>query len=172
MPGSNQEEARQKAGGPPLPHSGVDVGAQITALDTLTTTDLQIEWRRLYLAAPPNRLSRDLLLRGIAYELQEQVHGGLSPDIQRRLRSLVESTDKQSRSRATLAITLKPGTKLVREWRGHVHAVNILDDGLDYRDQRYRSLTRVARLIIGVHWSAPLFIGLNKRRPAMEGHDE
>ena len=121
-------------------------------------------WRRLYRATPPTRLSRDLLLRGVAHKLQEQLHGGLSPTIQRRLRSLVEGTDKQSRSRAAPAITLKPGTKLVREWRGHVHTVNVLDDGFDYRGERYRSLTRIARLITGMHWSGPLFFGLSKRR--------
>jgi hypothetical protein len=63
---------------------------------------------------------------------------------------------------------LKPGTKLVREWRGRAHTVNVLDDGFDYRGQRYRSLTQIDRLITGVHWSGPLFFGLSKRRSATE----
>jgi hypothetical protein len=134
----------------------------------LTTADLQIEWRRLYRAAPPTRLSRDLLVRGVAHKLQEQVYGGLSPDTRRRLRSLVEGPDKQNRPRAAPASPLKPGTKLVREWRGHVHTVNVLNDGFDYRGRRYRSLTQIARLITGVHWSGPLFFGLSKRRSVME----
>jgi hypothetical protein len=173
MPGSHDEEVHRGTGEPPRPAplasisgSGGDIGARITALDALTIADLQIEWRRLYRAMPPTRLSRDLLVRGVAYKLQEQTHGGLSPGIQRRLRSLVEGPDKQSRSRPAPTVTLKPGTKLVREWRGHVHTVNVLDDGFDYRGQRYRSLTQIARLITGVHWSGPLFFGLNKRRQA------
>jgi hypothetical protein len=177
MPDSNQEEARQKAGGPPpptasTPGSGADVGARITALDALTIADLRIEWRRLYRAVPPTRLSRDLLIRGVAYKLQEQAHGALSPSIRQRLRSMIEGPDKQSRSRAAPAITLKPGTKLVREWRGNVHTVNVLDSGFDYRDQHYRSLTQIARVITDVHWSGPLFFGLSKRRRAMETADE
>jgi hypothetical protein len=178
-PGFHDEEVRRETGGPPSSapvagtHSpGADIAARITALGALATADLRIEWRRLYRATPPTRLSRDLLLRGVAHKLQEQLHGGLSPTIQRRLRSLVEGTDKQSRSRAAPAITLKPGTELVREWRGHVHTVNVLDDGFDYRDQRYRSLTRIARLITGVHWSGPLFFGLSKRRSTVEATGE
>jgi hypothetical protein len=175
MPGSHDEEVRRETSGlpsAPPPGSGAAIDAQITALDALTTADLQIEWRRLYRAAPPTRLSRDLLVRGVAYKLQEQVYGGLSHDTRRRLRSLVDGPDKQSRSRAAPATTLKPGTKLVREWRGHVHTVNVLDDGFDYGGQRHRSLTRIARLITGVHWSGPLFFGLSKRRPAVEATGE
>lgn len=151
---------------------GAAIDTRITALEALTIADLQIEWRRLYRAAPPTRLSRDLLARGVAYKLQEQVHGGLSPGIRRRLRSLVEGPDKQNRSGAAPPMTLKPGARLVREWRGHVHTVNVLDDGFDYRGQRYRSLTQIARLITGVHWSGPLFFGLSKRRSAMEAPGE
>jgi hypothetical protein len=173
MPGSHDEEVHRETGGPPgpaplasTPGSGAAIDARITALNILTTADLQIEWRRLYQVAPPTRLSRDLLVRGVAHKLQEQVHGGLSQGIQRRLRSLVEAPDKQNRSRAAPTITLKPGAKLVREWRGQVHTVNVLDDGFDYRGERYRSLTRIARLITGAHWSGPLFFGLSKRSAA------
>jgi hypothetical protein len=171
MAGFHDGEVHREIGGPPGPApagaagSGAAIGARITG-------DLQIEWRRLYRATPPTRLSRDLLVRGVAYRLQEQVYGGLSQDTRRRLRSLVEGPDKQNGSRATPAIPLKPGTKLVREWRGHVHTVNVLGDGFDYRGQRYRSLTQIARLITGVHWSGPLFFGLSKRRQAVEAAGE
>jgi Protein of unknown function (DUF2924) len=60
---------------------------------------------------------------------------------------------------------LKPGTKLVREWHGHVHTVDVLDDGFAYQGECYPSLTRVARRITGVQWSGPVFFGL-KRRPS------
>jgi hypothetical protein len=70
----------------------------------MTAVDLQIEWRRLYRAAPPTRLSRDLLVRGVGYKLQEQVYGGLSQDTRRRLRSLVGDPGKQNRSGAAPAI--------------------------------------------------------------------
>jgi len=148
---------------------GSDIETRIIALEALTTADLQIEWRRLYRATPPTRLSRDLLIRGVAYRVQEQAHGGLSLGIKRRLHSLSEGSDQRDGSAAAPAITMKPGTKLVREWHGHAHMVSVLDDGFEYQGERYASLTRIARRITGVHWSGPLFFGIGKRRRAVEG---
>jgi Protein of unknown function (DUF2924) len=143
---------------------GADVEARIVALQALTTADLRIEWSNMYRATPPTRLSRTLLLRGVAYGVQEQAHGGLSLGAQRMLRLLSEGSDQRSRAPAAPAIVLKPGTKLVREWHGHVHTVSVLDDGFEYQGQRYPSLTRIARRITGAHWSGPVFFGL-KRQP-------
>src|SRR5215469_14166494 len=62
MPGPQNEEVHRETGGPPSPApvarpagSGAAIDARITALDALSTTDLRIEWRRLYRAAPPTR---------------------------------------------------------------------------------------------------------------------
>jgi hypothetical protein len=146
-----------------------DIEGRIIALEALTTADLQIEWRRLYRAMPPTRLSRDLLIRGVAYRVQEQAHGGLSLGTKRRLRSLSEGADQRGRVAATPGCTLKPGTKLVREWHGHAHTVSVLDGGFEYQGERYRSLTRIARRITGVHWSGPLFFGVSTRRRVVSG---
>ena len=70
-----------------------DIEARVIALKTLTTADLRIEWRRLYRVTPPTRLSRDLLIRGVAYMVQERAQGGLSLTIKRRLRALSEGSD-------------------------------------------------------------------------------
>ena len=75
-----------------------DIEARIIALEALTTADLQIEWRRLYRATPPTRLSRDLLIRGVAYRVQEQAHGGLSLGTKRRLHTLSEGAEQRGRS--------------------------------------------------------------------------
>jgi hypothetical protein len=152
------------------PGEGTDTEVRIIALEALTTADLQIEWRRLYRATPPTRLSRDLLIRGVAYRIQEQAHGGgLSLSIKRRLRSLSKGADQRGRVAAAPAVTLKPGTKLVREWHGHAHTVSVLDGGFEYQGERYPSLTRIARRITGVHWSGPLFFGIGKRRRMVSG---
>ena len=61
-------------------------------------------------------------------------------------------------------ISLRPGTRLVREWRGVTHTVLIHADGIEWRGQRYRSLTVVARKITGARWSGPRFFGLRQRQ--------
>jgi Protein of unknown function (DUF2924) len=140
-----------------------DIEAKLTALAVLTTADLQIEWRKLYQATPPARLSRDLLIRGVAYKIQEQAHGSLTLRTKRLLRSLAQGSKEQGRSSAAPAISLKFGTKLVREWRGQVHMVTVLAHGFEYRDARYRSLTQITKVITGTHWSGPVFFGLRSR---------
>jgi hypothetical protein len=95
----------------------------------------------------------------------------LSRGIKRRLRSLSETSDRRG-GLAAIPIVLKPGAKLVREWHGHVHTVNILDDGFDYQGERYPSLTRIARQITGVQWSGPRYFGINKRRRMVEAEHE
>ena len=57
--------------------------------------------------------------------------------------------------------SLKPGSKLVREWRGRTHKVIVLEDGFEWKGTRWRSLSVIARKITGVHWSGPRFFGLN-----------
>jgi hypothetical protein len=115
MPAPQVEKARQETGGPTgrEDRAGGDIDAQITELEALTTADLRVEWRKLYQAAPPTRLSRDLLTRGVTYKIQEQAYGGLSLSTKRKLRSLTEDSDRRGRSPAAPAIVLKPGAKLV-----------------------------------------------------------
>lgn len=51
---------------------------------------------------------------------------------------------------------------LVREWHGHSHTVLVLEDGFEHAGQRYASLSHIARVITGAHWSGPRFFGLGR----------
>jgi Protein of unknown function (DUF2924) len=120
---------------------------------------------------PPTRLSRDLLIRGVAYRVQEHAQGRLSLSIRRRLRSLSEASE-QRRGPAAIPITLKPGTKLVRQWHGHVHTVKVLADGFEYQGERCPSLTRIARRITGMQWSGPVFFWIRRQPSPAKAGDE
>jgi Protein of unknown function (DUF2924) len=146
-----------------------DIEAQIVALEALTIGELQTEWSRVYRAQPPTRLSRDLLLRGVAYRVQERAYGGLSLSTKRRLRTLSEGFDRREGTGAAPTLKLKPGTKLVREWHRQVHTVSVLDNGLEYQGETYQSLTRIARQITGTGWSGPRFFGIGNHKRGAEG---
>jgi Protein of unknown function (DUF2924) len=60
-------------------------------------------------------------------------------------------------------LSLRPGTRLVREWYGVTHTALIHADGIEWRGQRYRSLSVVARKITGARWSGPRFFGLRRQ---------
>jgi hypothetical protein len=139
-----------------------EIPEQLAALADLDKARLRTEWRRLYRAAPPRLLSRDLLIRGIAYKLQERAWGGLRKTTLRKLKALARRLDSEGHRARDRALSLKCGAKLVREWGGETHSVLVLHEGFEYRGTRYRSLSTIARLITGAHWSGPRFFALNR----------
>ncbi|MGE4173794.1 MAG: DUF2924 domain-containing protein [Methylocystis sp.] len=140
----------------------IEVAETLTQLSALTIFELRIEWRRLHRSPPPMRLSRDLLIRGINYRLQEKAYGGLSKAVVRKLEALSADPRHRDKRKPAPPISLRPGMRLVREWRGTTHLVLICPDGVEWRGRRYPSLSAVAREITGARWSGPRFFGLNK----------
>ena len=139
------------------------VAAKLQALEQMDYAALRREWRRLYRARPPKRVARDLLLLGAAWKIQEQVYGGLGAATKRRLADLAKTMERQGDVTRDRVARLKPGAKLLREWRGQTHKVIVLDDGFEWNGTRWRSLSVIAREITGGHWSGPRFFGLNDR---------
>jgi hypothetical protein len=77
---------------------------------------------------------------------------------------LFDSPPSRGAAKPTPSVSLRPGTRLVREWRGVTHTALIHADGIEWRGQRYRSLSVVARKITGARWSGPRFFGLRQRQ--------
>ena len=65
----------------------IDVAKALVRLSEVTIFELRGEWRRLHRMPPPMRLSRDLLIRGIIYQLQERALSGVSSKISLNSRS-------------------------------------------------------------------------------------
>ena len=173
--------ARQRSGGPsPVLGRGSDrnsrtrntdiaeVERQIAGLVDRSTQDLRVAWREWHRTGPPQGLSRDLLIRALAHQLQEQTHGGASRAQRRRLQTLAREFEKGGGS-FDPGVVPKAGTRLVRQWRGHAHTVLVREDGFEYEGEHYRSLTVIAERITGAHWSGPRFFGLTKRAGAVVG---
>ena len=145
--------------------------AQLPAPDSSSPDELRREWRRLYRSEPP-KISRDLLIRGIGYRLQEIQHGGLGKTTLRKLKTLAKMFRATGRVAPDLGLSLKPGARLVREWHGRTHTVTVTEDGFDYAGMSYPSLTKVAKKITGARWSGPRFFGLvrvGSPRPSNRG---
>jgi hypothetical protein len=121
--------------------------------------ELRREWRRLYSNDPP-RISRDLLILGIAYRRQEMAHGGLGKATLRKLQTLAKTLRTTGRVGPSPSLSLKPGARLVREWHGRSHTVTVTEDGFEYGGISYSSLTTIAKKITGAHWSGPRFFGV------------
>jgi Protein of unknown function (DUF2924) len=138
-----------------------DVSEQIVVVQQLEMVGLRAEWRRLFRTQPPS-LSRDLVMRAIAYRLQEVAHGGLAKATVRKLGSLAAVLEADGEIGLVSGPQIKPGAQLVREWRGRTHTVTVTEESFDYDGRHHPSLTKIARAITGAHWSGPRFFGLKK----------
>ena len=138
----------------------------LARLPKLDIHELREEWRRLYKADVSPHLSRELLIRAVAYRMQEVALGGLRPEPQRQLRRIAQQVKQTEGAAIRLRPQLKPGTRLMREWQGQTYEVVVLDDGFSWQGMHYRSLSAIARKITGTAWSGPLFFGLKQNRSA------
>ena len=136
------------------------LASELARLEALDRDGLVAEWKKINKKAPPANISRILMLRALAYQVQEAVYGGLKKSVREQLYRIANLADGEEPP----APMLGPGTRLLREWHGVTHEVVIEEDGIHYKDRVYGSLSEVAKLITGIKWSGPLFFGLRKRQ--------
>jgi hypothetical protein len=138
----------------------------LSRLPTLDIGELRQQWLGLYKTQAPANLSRELLLRAVAYRMQEVALGALRPARHRQLRQMAQQFNRIGAANTPPRPELKPGTRLMREWQGRTYDVLVLDGGFSWQNTQYRSLSALARKITGTAWSGPLFFGLKPNRTA------
>lgn len=152
--------------------------AHLATLSVMEAPELRAEWRRLYRIQPPKLLRRDLLRLGVAWKLQGRALGGLSGATRRQLAELVKMMAAKSDLTKSRTMAPKPGARLLRDWGGATHEVLVVEDGFQWRDRTWPSLSAIAREITGTHWSGPRFFGLTRttKTPAVatmtKGNDD
>lgn len=119
---------------------------------------LRKKWQASY-GDPVPKVSATVLRLAIAFEMQKSRFGDLSRETNRRL-------DYLARGKA-ISFPLRPGMRLVREWKGHLHVVVVDTDGsLIWQKRSWGSLSEIARAITGAQWSGPAFFGLSEKAAA------
>ena len=128
---------------------------EVELLSASSRQELLLRWEQLNGSPAPEGLSTSLLRRGVIYDVQAKAFGGLSCAHRKTLLQI--AANKASAPPASL----KAGGRLVREWNGIAHIIDIVDGGFKYREKTYPSLTAIAKEITGAHWSGPRFFGIN-----------
>ena len=141
--------------------------SDVDAVEAMSRPALLALWSELLGGTPPQSMSQPLLRRVLAWELQARAQGGLPAALRRRLDALAEAHAKVgSKNGGTSGAQarsprMRPGGRLLREWAGVTHVVDVVEGGYLWRGERHRSLSAIARAITGAHWSGPRFFGLN-----------
>ena len=138
------------------------IAAEIGQLRALSRQKLLVLWKKLYGRALPNGVRREVMIPFLAYKIQEKAYGGLKPWTLSELRRIARGLEGRAGSaEPRTQRRIKPGTRLIRQWRGETHEVTVGETGFEYRGIGYRSLSEIARKITGTRWSGPAFFGLN-----------
>jgi len=124
-------------------------------LQNMNRTALVAAWSEVFQTPAPKGISRTFLRRFLAYELQARQSGGLPRDVQ------IGLTRRDAAPTRAKAPALRSGGRLLREWNGVTHTVDVTDAGFLWNGSAYRSLSAIAKAITGAHWSGPRFFGLN-----------
>ena len=152
LPGNSSEAA-----GKPLRET-------VDRLTKAPLSKLRAEWARWHPNLPiPEKLPRDLLVRSILWSAQAKEHGGMPADVVRQLKLLADQLATSGDLNLEREARLKPGTRLIREWRGKTYRVEALAEGYIMGGERFDSLSQIARIITGTRWSGPRFFGLKQR---------
>jgi hypothetical protein len=135
------------------------VGERLDQLGEMSRSELADLWIKQFKCAPPKGVKRGLLERAAGYQLQLKRYGGLKPEVRRALRAVVIGIDDVPIIKPSPP-ELKPGSRLVREWHGKSHQVNVTNAGFEWDGDNYTSLSAIALAITGTKWSGPRFFGV------------
>lgn len=133
------------------------IAQTIEALKDMSHAELCPLWIETFKTQPPKRLSATLMRRILAHEIQAGASRRFLKRDQKKLIKLARGNARRS------APCLVAGGRLIREWNGVAHEVEVLEKGFSWRGQTYRSLSAIAQAITGTRWSGPRFFGISTR---------
>lgn len=125
-------------------------------------SELKTLWRSVFNQDPPFRARQDFMQGHIAWALQAKEHGGLKRKTSNQLKQLMDELRKGEELKPEKTLTIKPGTKLIRQYQGKRHEVIVVEDGFRYEGESYNSLSSIAREITGTRWNGRVFFGVKK----------
>lgn len=143
----------------PLPS---DIDNVVADLEQAPRDELADRWRSLYRSEPPKGVGQRLLVGAIVHEMQLRQVGRKRSNVLRRLERNAARQSLSAVPDSAGTNNLAPGARLIRDWNGSTHTVDVVEDGYVWNGERYLSLSAVARAITGARWSGPRFFGLDR----------
>ncbi|MEA3186621.1 MAG: site-specific recombinase [Chthoniobacter sp.] len=120
-----------------------DLEAELARIAGMNINELRSLWREREGREAPKSFSKDLLARALAYAIQEEQLGGLSPE----LKKLLANPDAEPPRR------IKAGSVIVREYAGARQEVFVVEGGFSWEGRTYPSLSAIAKEITGTRWN-------------------
>ena len=122
-------------------------------------------WIKIFKANPPPRSKKHILVKKLAYRLQEIAYG-VNNDIETQVAHYADNYFAKGGKQKTKKSYQMPiiGTKLLRIYQSIEYQVTVLEDGYEFEGCAYSSLSKIAKKITGTAWSGPAFFGLTQKK--------
>jgi hypothetical protein len=153
------------------------LAAVLAGLEGLELEGLRRQWRNHLGGEAPAHLPRWLLVKVLGHRLQVAAFGDLDKSVRRQLRhgadgegGLINAAPFDRRDAQTRdGIALRPGALLVREWRGKLERVMVLEEGFAWNGKNFGSLSQIAKAMTGTNWNGHRFFGLRQTKGTQVG---
>jgi hypothetical protein len=162
-----------------------ELNQHIDRLRHLTTAQLRLKYRELFGQASHSN-HKGYLFRRVAWRVQVLTEGGLSERAREIAREIAADADLRLGAPrklvghqpavciATATQPLDPrvppaGTQLIKRYKDKTLTITVLENGYQYGDQVYKSLSAIAREVTGTQWNGYLFFGLGLRKDTNRG---
>ena len=125
------------------------------SFDQLSLSELKALYEEIFKKKPPPKSRNDFIKGNICWAIQAKNRGKSFNILRKQL--LTQAQNKSFSAKTNYLV----GTRIIREWQGETHEVIVEESGFRWRNQKYKSLSHIAREITGSRWSGPRFFGLN-----------
>jgi hypothetical protein len=165
--------ARHPASASPdaLLSADASLAAVLAGLEGLELAGLRRQWRNHLGGEAPAHLPRWLLVKVLGHRLQVAAFGDLDKSVRRLLRDEADGESSQNTApfdrrdaQTRDGIALRPGALLVREWRGKLERVMVLEQGFAWNGKNFGSLSQIAKAMTGTNWNGHRFFGLRQTK--------
>lgn len=137
-----------------------DLATRLATLNNRSTKELRAAYEKRH-GRSPNGFSRTALIKALA--TTPTATPPAKATAPKQAPPAVARPAPQRKTGASDPRLPAPGTVLEREFKGKVHKVTVKEDGFEYGQKTYRSLTAVAKAVSGyVSISGTLFWGIAK----------
>ena len=157
-----------------------ELNQHIDQLRHLTTAQLQLKYRELFGQASHSN-HKGYLFRRVAWRLQALTEGGLSERARQYAQEIATDADlrlcapkKPIKTQPAIRVANAshqldprvppPGTQLIKRYKDETLTVTVLEDGYQYGERVYKSLSAIARQVTGTQWNGYLFFSLGLRK--------
>lgn len=135
-------------------------------LKKLPLNELRQMWADAWGIEPHARIGQKMLIKSLEFKNLERDAGGFTVEQCQRLEQLIKSYKRNSNFFDENTTALKPGTRLIRHWKGTRHSVLVQNVGYEYKAKTYKSLSEIAFQITGTRWNGWVFFSLKKKEGA------